>query len=70
MGLLKEALEDANMAIELGADDAWAYNNHAVLLLRSSGASPKSLEEALESANKAVAINSAIPMFYFNRAII
>ena len=70
LGLLKEALEDANMAIELGTDDAWAYNNHAVLLLRSSGTSPKSLEEALESANKAIAIDSAIPTFYFNRAII
>ena len=65
LGLLKEALEDANMAIELGTDDAWAYNNHAVLLLRSSGTSPKSLEEALESANKAIAIDSAIPTFYF-----
>ena len=39
------------------------------LLLRSS-TSPKSLEEALESANKAIAIDSAIPTFYFNRAII
>ena len=41
-----------------------------MLLLRSSNASPKSLEEALESENKAITINSAIPMFYFNRAII
>ena len=70
LDLLEEALEDANTAIELGTDDPWAYNNHAVLLLQSNGASPKSLEEALESANKAIAINSAVPMFYFNRAII
>lgn len=70
LGLLKEALEDANMAIELRTNDPWAYNNHAVLLLRSSVASPKSLEDALESANKAIAINSVIPTFYFNRAII
>ena len=39
-------------------------------MLQSSNASPKSIETVLESANKAVAINSAIPMFYFNRAII
>jgi len=41
-----------------------------VLLLQSSNASPKSLEKVLESANKAIAINYAIPMFYFNRAVI
>ena len=41
-----------------------------MLLLQSSNASPKSLKKVLESANKAIAINYAIPMFYFNRAVI
>lgn len=70
LGSLKEALEDANKAIELGTDDPWAYNNHAVLLLQSSGESPQSLEEELKSVSKAIEINSDIPKFHFNRAII
>ena len=70
LGFHEEALKDVTKAIEIGTDDPWAYNNHAVLLLQSGGESPESLEEALKSVSRAIEINSEIPKFYFNRAII
>ena len=41
-----------------------------MLLLQSGGESPESLKEALKSVSRAIEINSEIPKFYFNRAII
>ena len=70
LGFHEEALKDVTKAIEIGTDDPWAYNNHAVLLLQSGGESPESLKEALKSVSRAIEINSEIPKFYFNRAII
>ena len=70
LGLLKEALEDNNKAIELGTDDPRSYKIHAALLLRSSGVSPKSLDEALKTENKAIEIDTARATFHFNRGII
>ena len=70
LGFHEEALKDVTKAIEIGTDDPWAYNNHAVLLLQSSGESPEHFEEALKSVSRAIEINSEIPKFYFNRAII
>ena len=70
LGMNQEALKDVTKAIEIGTDDPWAYNNHAVLLLQSGGESPESLEEALKSVSRAIEINSEIPKFHFNRSII
>ena len=70
LGFHEEALKDVTKAIEIGTDDPWAYNNHAVLLLQSGGESPESLEEALKSVSRAIEINSEIPKFHFNRSII
>ena len=70
LGFHEEALKDVTKAIEIGTDDPWAYNNHAVLLLQSGGESPDSLEEALKSVSRAIEINSEIPKFHFNRSII
>ena len=70
LGMNQEALKDVNKAIDIGTDDPWAYNNHAVLLLQSSGASPEHFEEALKSVSRAIEIDSEIPKFYLNRAII
>ena len=70
LGMNQEALKDVTKAIDIGTDDPWAYNNHAVLLLQSSGASPEHFEEALKSVSRAIDINSEIPKFYFNRSII
>ena len=70
LGFHEEALKDVTKAIELGTDDPWAYNNHAVLFLQSSGGSPKSLKEALKSANKAIEIDPETATFHFNRGII
>ena len=70
LGFHEEALKDVTKAIEIGTDDPWAYNNHAVLLLKSSGESPEHFEEALKSVSRAIEIDSEIPKFHFNRAII
>ena len=70
LGMNQEALKDVTKAIEIGTDDPWAYNNHAVLSLQSDGESPESFKEALKSVSRAIEINSEIPKFYFNRAII
>jgi len=70
LGMNQEALKDVTKAIDIGTDDPWAYNNHAVLLLQSSGASPEHFEEALKSVSRAIEIDSEIPKFYLNRAII
>ena len=70
LGFHEEALKDVTKAIEIGTEDPWAYNNHAVLLLQSGGESPESFEEALKSVSRAIEINPEIPKFYFNRSII
>ena len=70
LGMNQEALKDVTKAIELGTDDAWSYNNHAVLLLKSSGGSPESFEKAKKSINKAIELNPENPNFHFTRGII
>ena len=70
LGFHEEALKDVTKAIEIGTDDPWAYNNHAVLLLKSSGGSPESFEKAKKSINKAIELNPENPNFHFTRGII
>ena len=70
LGFHEEALKDVTKAIEIGTDDPWAYNNYAVLLLKSSGEPSEHFEEALKSFSRAIEIDSEIPKFYLNRAII
>ena len=70
LGFHEEALKDVAKAIEIGTEDPWAYNNYAVLLLKSNGEPSEHFEEALKSVSRAIEINSEVPKFYFNRSII